>query len=63
MRKIPKQFTEGGDKNNAPKAWLAGYDAAMREPLHHCEHCGPIKEQVYKRQGTSWCKACLEALD
>lgn len=31
MRKVPKQYTIGGDKTNAGKAWLDGYDTAMQE--------------------------------
>ena len=27
-----------------------------------CEHCGPVTIS-YMRDGTSWCEACLEALD
>lgn len=29
MRRVPEQFTWGGDKHNAGKAWLNGYDTAM----------------------------------
>lgn len=31
MRRVPLQFSIGGDKDNAQKAWLDGYDTAMRE--------------------------------
>lgn len=27
-RRVPDQFTTGGDRHNAQKAWLDGYDAA-----------------------------------
>jgi hypothetical protein len=34
-RRVPQQFSTGGDKHNAQKAWLDGYDAgcSSRSPL------------------------------
>lgn len=46
MRKVPENFSLGGDKDNASKAWLDGYDTAMQDltttnsDIKDCPHCG-----------------------
>jgi hypothetical protein len=28
----------------------------------HCEHCGPVRRFVWDKDGTSWCRICLESM-
>ena len=66
MRRVPKQFTSGGDRDNAQKAWLDGYDTARRdieaqrqtEPLTcryghgvYCQICAMGTQHPYEDTG------------
>lgn len=63
IRRVPEQFTTGGDKHNAAKAWLDGFDVAGQpsgsfgycagcyHPLDRCSHCDALSAP---------CGACAE---
>jgi hypothetical protein len=49
-RKVPKEYTIGSDQYNAQKAWLHGYDTAVRDinsVSFHRDDCIRVPEHKY----------------
>lgn len=48
-RRVPEQFTNGRDRSNAQKAWLAGYDTARQADAEQIEALTAERDALARR--------------